>query len=330
MRSSFLATAVLLRQDLGENARAHGAAALADGKAKPFLQRHRHHQLHRHLDVVAWHHHLDAFRELDAAGDVCGADVELRPVAREERCVAAALILGEDVDLALKFSVRRDGAGRRQHLAALDLLALNAAQQAADVIAGAAFIQNLAEHLDSGDHRLAGVSEADDLDFIAGLDDSALDTAGDHGAASLDAENVLYRHQERQVRRALRLRDVAIDSVHQLPDRLVLLCVRVLAGTLQGLEGAAADDRYVVTGEAVLAEQLPYLQLDEVQQLRVFHHVNLVKEYDHGRHLHLARQQDVFARLGHGAVVSGDHQDGSVHLGGAGDHVLDVVGMAGA
>src|SRR5574341_1767105 len=32
--------------------------------------------------------------------------------------------------------------------------------------------------------------------------------------------------------------------------------------------------------------------------------------------------------LGHGAVRRGHHQDGAVHLGGPGDHVLDVVGMA--
>ena len=34
--------------------------------------------------------------------------------------------------------------------------------------------------------------------------------------------------------------------------------------------------------------------------------------------------------LGHGAVGAGDDEDGSVHLGGSGDHVLDVVGVAGA
>ena len=45
-------------------------------------------------------------------------------------------------------------------------------------------------------------------------------------------------------------------------------------------------------------------------------------------HLDLAGQQDVLAGLGHRAVGGGDDQDGAVHLGGAGDHVLDVVGVA--
>ena len=47
-------------------------------------------------------------------------------------------------------------------------------------------------------------------------------------------------------------------------------------------------------------------------------------------HLDLAGQEDVLAGLGHRAVGRGDDEDRAVHLGGAGDHVLDVVGVAGA
>ena len=36
-------------------------------------------------DVVARHHHLGTFRQLDGAGDVGGAEVELRTVVVEER-----------------------------------------------------------------------------------------------------------------------------------------------------------------------------------------------------------------------------------------------------
>ena len=45
-------------------------------------------------------------------------------------------------------------------------------------------------------------------------------------------------------------------------------------------------------------------------------------------HTDLTRQQHVLAGLRHRAVGRGDHQDRAVHLGGAGDHVLDVVGVA--
>ena len=99
---------------------------------------------------------------------------------------------------------------------------------------------------------------------------------------------------------------------------------------LERLQRRAADDRYLVAREVVLAQQLAHLELDQLEQLGVVDHVDLVQEDDDVGHLDLARQQDVLARLGHRAVGRGDDQDGAVHLGGAGDHVLDVVGVAGA
>jgi hypothetical protein len=48
------------------------------------------------------------------------------------------------------------------------------------------------------------------------------------------------------------------------------------------------------------------------------------------RHVDLAGQQDMLAGLRHWAVDGADDEDAAVHLGGAGDHVLDVVGVAGA
>ena len=90
----------------------------------------------------------------------------------------------------------------------------------------------------------------------------------------------------------------------------------------------AADDRDVVTREVVLGQQLADLELDEVEQLLVVDHVDLVEEDHDVRDLDLAGQQDVLAGLGHRAVGRGHDQDRAVHLGGAGDHVLDVVGVA--
>ena len=97
---------------------------------------------------------------------------------------------------------------------------------------------------------------------------------------------------------------------------------------LEGLEGAAPDDRQVVAREVVLGEELADLELDEVEQLGVVDHVDLVEEDDDVGHLDLAGQEDVLAGLGHRAVGRGDDEDRAVHLGGAGDHVLDVVGVA--
>ncbi len=102
----------------------------------------------------------------------------------------------------------------------------------------------------------------------------------------------------------------------------------VAGRALERLQGRAVDDGDVVAVELVLGEQLADFHLDELQQLRVVHHVDLVQVDDDVRHAHLTGEQDVLAGLRHGAVGGGDDQDRAVHLGGTGDHVLDVVGVA--
>ena len=90
----------------------------------------------RHLDVVAGHDHLGPVGQPDRAGDVGRAQVELGPVAVVEGGVPAALLLGQHVDLGGELGVGLDRAGLGQHLAALDVLALDAPEEAAHVVAG--------------------------------------------------------------------------------------------------------------------------------------------------------------------------------------------------
>ena len=101
-------------------------------------------------------------------------------------------------------------------------------------------------------------------------------------------------------------------------------------GIVVGRLGGAANDRNLVAGEVVLRQQLANFELDQVEQLCVVDQIALVEEHDDARHADLAGQQDVLAGLRHRAVGGRHHQDRAVHLGGAGDHVLDEVGVAGA
>src|SRR5947209_11857918 len=97
-----------LLDDAGDDAGTDGAAALADREAELFFHRDRHDQVHFHRDVVARHHHLGTFRQMHDTGHVGGAEVELRTVVGEERSVAAALFLCEDISLSLELGVRLD------------------------------------------------------------------------------------------------------------------------------------------------------------------------------------------------------------------------------
>ena len=109
---------------------------------------------------------------------------------------------------------------------------------------------------------------------------------------------------------------------------LVLGSVEVLGLGDQGVQSAAADDRGLVAGEAVEVEHLADFHLDELEQLFIVDLVALVQENENGRHVDLTGEQQVLTSLGHGAVGSSNDQDSAVHLSSAGDHVLDIVGVA--
>src|SRR4029079_16632351 len=99
------------------------------------------------------------------------------------------------------------------------LLALDAPDQAADVVAGAALVEELLEHLDAGDDDLAGRLDPAQLDLVADLDDAALDAPGRDRPPALDPEHVLDRHQERLVDRPLGGWGGGVDRLHTTPDR---------------------------------------------------------------------------------------------------------------
>src|SRR5438445_1555845 len=280
----------LLLEDLRHHTGADRAPALADREAQSLVHRDGGDEIDLDLHVVARHHHLRALGQRADASHVGGPEVELRPVAVEEWRVPSALLLGEDVGFRLELRVRRDRAGLRQHLAALDVLAFHAAQQATDVVARDTLVEELAEHLHAGDHGLGGRLDADDLDFLAHLDLAALDAAGGHRAAAADREHVLDRPDERLVDLALGLGDVAVDRVHEFLYGAAAELARV---ALERLERAAADDQDLVAGELVLGEQLPHLELDQVQELLVVDRVHLVHVDDDRRDADLTSEQDV-------------------------------------
>ena len=107
-----------------------------------------------------------------------------------------------------------------------------------------------------------------------------------------------------------------------MADGLVAIVERDLGRTL--------GDRNVVAGEVVLAQKLADFHLDQFEQFRIVDEIDLVQVHHQRRHADLAGEQDVLAGLRHRAVGGRNHQDRAVHLRRAGDHVLHIIGVAGA
>src|SRR6478735_2005178 len=235
-----------LLHDRGHATGAHGAPTLADREAQALFHRDRGDQ-------------LDLTGEVRGPGDVGRAEVELGAVAVEERGVARTLLLGKHVDLGLEVRVRGDRAGLGQDLAALDVFLVDPPEEHPDVVPGAHLVQELAEHLQVGRRRLAGVGDPDDLDLGHLREGPALDPARDDRAASGDREDILDRHQEGLVDVADRLGDVAVAGLQELVDRRPPGLV-----PLESLERRDLDHRDVIARELVGRKELADLELDEV------------------------------------------------------------------
>src|SRR5690606_20361519 len=176
-----------------------------------------------------------------------------------------------------ELGVRLNRARLGQHLATLNVIALGTTQQNTNVLTGTAFVQQLAEHLNTGTGGLGGVLDTNNFHFLANLHDATLYTAGHDGTATRDREYVFDRHQERTVDGTLRLRNVLVQSLNQLlyrrrADR------RLVA--FQCLQGRTLDDRGVVTREVVSVQQLTDFHLNQFQKLFVVNHVGLVQDHD--------------------------------------------------
>src|SRR5690606_22594736 len=142
-------------------------------------------------------------------------------VVTEERRVTATLFLGEDVNLSREVGVRGHGTGLAEHLAALDLRAVDTTDQGANVVASLARIEQLAEHFNAGNCRLLGGLDGHDLAVFTNPDDTALYATGHNRSTARDREHVIDREQEGLVNRTYRLRDVRGNSGQQLQTGVV-------------------------------------------------------------------------------------------------------------
>src|ERR1700730_10244855 len=126
--TDFVALSHKLFDDLRDRACAHGVAAFANREAQTLFESYWGDECDFAADVVAGHHHLDALRQLHIGGAVRGAEIKLWTVAGEERGVAPAFFLGQNVRFGFELRVWRDRAGLANDLAALTASFFRAAQ----------------------------------------------------------------------------------------------------------------------------------------------------------------------------------------------------------
>ena len=191
---------------------------------------------------------------------------------------------------------------------------------------GVEMFRKLAEHLNTGTGRLGGLFQTNNLDLFTDIHDAALNTTGHNRATTRNREHILNRHQEGLVLRTLRLRNILINSRHQLLDRL--RPNRRIA-VLKRRKRRTLHDRNVVAGKLIARQQLANLHLHKLKKLLIVNLIDLVHEYTQSWHTNLTRQQNVLACLRHRTISRRYNQNRAVHLRRAGDHVLHIIRVTG-
>ena len=166
--------------------------------------------------------------------------------------MTAAFIFCQDVYLSFEFRVRMNRARFCKYLATFDFFTVNTTEQRADVVASFSEVKQFTEHFYARyDGVLRFVSQANDFYCVAYFNRTTFNTACSNRTTACDREYVFDWHQERFVRRAIRCRDVVINSIHEVEDGLFSFFV-----AFEGFQGRTYDDRYFVARIIIGAQEV--------------------------------------------------------------------------
>ncbi len=194
--------------------------------------------------------------------------------------MTAALILAQYVNLTAELGVGVNGAGLAKYLTSFDVGSLNATEKCADVVACFSVIEDLSEHLDTGNNSLCSLfGKTYDLYFLTGLQLASLNSTCSNGATACDGEYVLNRHKEGLICLSVGSGDVGVNSIHKFLDRSVYGIVRILGIAAESLVCRTLDDGDLIAGELILVECLTDVHLNELEELFIIDLVSLVHEY---------------------------------------------------
>ena len=299
-------------------------------------------KLNSHLCVITRHAHLCALWKLANTSNISCSEIELRTIVCEERCMTATFILRKNVNLCCKLLVNLYRTRLADNLTSFDLVTVDTTKKKTNVITSLSLIKSLTEHLDTSyDGLLRLVLDTNDINIIIYMKNTTLYTACSYSTTASDGEDILNRHKERLIHLTHRLRNVGINSIHQLHDaispckvRLIRIKRRTISelsrlGTiLKSLECRTTDDRNVISRELILVKKISDLHLYELDELRIIDHIALVKEYNDSRNTYLTSKKDVLSCLCHNTISSSYYKDRTIHLSSTSDHVLYIVSVA--
>ena len=225
--------------------------------------------------------------------------------------------------------------GVRSDVTTTDVLDGQVLDVEANVVTGGGLVNLLVMHLDGLD--LGGHVHGSEGDDHTGLDDTGLDTADGDCANTANLVDILEGKTERLVGGALG-RAEGIEALEEaraiVPRHVVGLLNHVVTNP-----AGDGDEGNVGGVVANLLEEGGELRLDLiVAALAVVDRgvVHLVDGDDHLLDTHSLGEKSVLSGLtllGEASLeatgVGSDHEDGSISLRGAGDHVLDEITMAG-
>ncbi len=232
------------------------------------------------------------------------------------------LLLSQHINLTLKIGMRSNRTRQRNNLATLNIILTNTPQQQPNIVPSLTLIKQLTEHLNTSHRRLLHITQTNNLNLLTNMDNTSLNTTSHHRATTSNRKHILNRHHERLLSLTQRLRNIRINSLHQIQNRLLSLRI-----TLQSLQSRTTNHRNIVTRELILSKQIPHLKLNQIQQLLIINLISLIHIHNDVRNTNLTSQQHMLTSLRHRTISSRNHQNRTINLSSTRNHVLHIISM---
>src|SRR5258706_16204442 len=106
--------------------------------------------------------------------------------------MAATFFFDQNIHFSFKLSMWGDRTWLGQDLTTLDLFFFYTTKQYSHVVASLTLIELFSKHFYTSDDCGLGSFHTDDFDRIIDLDDTAFNSSRNHGASTLDREDVFH------------------------------------------------------------------------------------------------------------------------------------------